>query len=150
MYSLYDAIGDAGAFVARAKELGYDAIALTDHHALYGAIEFYEAAKKAGVKPIIGVEANIAPNKLTDKRSGIDNHVSHITLLAETIEGYHNLLKLVSLSFLEGFYYKPRMDKEILREYHGGIIALSGCAKGEIPKAVQAHDTEKAERLVRE
>ncbi|MBP7006040.1 DNA polymerase III subunit alpha, partial [Patescibacteria group bacterium] len=149
MYSLSDAMGDVGDLVGRAKELGYDAVALTDHGALYGAIEFYEAAKKAGIKPIIGVEANIAPNKHTDKRPAIDNHVSHLTLLAETNEGYHNLLKLISISYLDGFYYKPRMDKDLLREYHGGLIALSGCAKGEIPKACQSHDMEKAEALVR-
>lgn len=150
MYSLLDAVGDPGDFVAKAKELGYDAIALTDHAALYGVIEFYEAATKAGIKPIIGVEAYLAPNKRTDKRPRIDDHASHLTLLAETNEGYQNLLKLVSTSFLDGFYYKPRMDKDILRELHGGLIALSGCMKGEIPKAAQAHDIEKAEQLIRE
>ncbi len=150
MYSLLDAIGDATEVVAKAKELGYDAIAITDHAALYGTIEFYEAATKAGIKPIIGVEAYLAPNKLTDKRARIDDHFSHLTLLAETNEGYQNLLKLVSTSFLEGFYYKPRMDKSILREMHHGLIALSGCMKGEIPKAAQAHDMDKAEELVHE
>ena len=150
MYSLLDALGDPSDLVAKAKELGYDAIALTDHAGLYGAIEFYEAAVKAGIKPIIGVEAYLAPNKLTDKRPRIDDHVSHLTLLAETNEGYQNLLKLVSISYLEGFYYKPRMDKEILREMHDGLIALSGCMKGEIPKACQAHDEEKAEQLIHE
>ncbi len=150
MYSLLDALGDPSDFVAKAKELGYDAIALTDHASLYGAIEFYEAATKAGIKPIIGVEAYLAPNKLTDKRPRIDDHVSHLTLLAETDEGYRNLLKLISISYLDGFYYKPRMDKEILREMHGGLIALSGCMKGEIPKACQAHDEEKAEQLIHE
>src|SRR3989344_2897927 len=102
MYSLLDAMGDVSDLVERAKELGYDAIALTDHAGLYGAVEFYEAAIKAGLKPIIGVEANIAPNKLTDKRPRIDDHPSHLTLLAETNEGYHNLLRLVSISFLDG------------------------------------------------
>ncbi len=150
MYSLLDAFGDPGDIVAKAKELGYDAMALTDHAGLYGAIEFYEAATKAGIKPIIGVEAYIAKNKRTDKRPRIDDHTSHLTLLAETNEGYQNLLKLVSTSFLDGFYYKPRMDKEILRELHGGLIALSGCMKGEIPNACQMHDIEKAEQLVRE
>lgn len=150
MYSLLDALGDPSDFVAKAKELGYDAIALTDHAGLYGVIEFYEAATKAGIKPIIGVEAYLAPNKLTDKRPRIDDHVSHLTILAETDEGYRNLLKLVSISYLDGFYYKPRMDKDILREMHGGLIALSGCMKGEIPKACQAHDEEKAEQLIRE
>lgn len=150
MYSLLDAIGDVGDLVDRAKELGYDALALTDHAGLYGAIEFYEACHKAGIKPILGVEAYLAPNKRTDKRPRIDDQISHITLIAETNEGYFNLLKLVSTAFLDGFYYKPRMDKEILREYGKGIIALSGCLRGEIPKAVNTHDMEKAEKLVRE
>lgn len=148
MYSLYDAIGDVTELVDRAKELGYDAVALTDHGALYGAIEFYEAAKKAGIKPIIGVEANIALNLLTDRRAGIDNQSHHLTLLAETTEGYHNLLQMVSVAYLEGFYYKSRMDKELLKKHHKGLIALSGCAKGEIPKACQMHDMEKAEQVI--
>ncbi len=150
MYSLYDALGDVSELVDRAKELGYDAVALTDHGSLYGAIEFYEAAKKAGIKPILGVEAYIAPNGRFDKRSGIDNHVSHLTILVETNEGYKNLLALVSSAYLDGFYYKPRMDKALLREKHAGLIALSGCLKGEIPKACQMHDLEKAEKLVYE
>ncbi len=150
MYSLLDALGDVSDLVDRAKELGYDAIALTDHAGLYGAIEFYEAATKAGIKPIIGVEAYLAPNRLTDKRPRIDDHLSHLTMLAETNEGYQNLLKLVSISFLEGFYYKPRMDKDLLRAHATGLIALSGCLKGEIPKACQSHDLARAETLVRE
>lgn len=150
MFSLSDAMGGVDELVARAKELGYDAIALTDHSALYGTIEFYEAAHKAGVKPIIGVEANIAPHKHTDKRPGIDSHSFHLTLLAETNEGYKNLLTLISLSYLEGFYYKPRMDKDLLRQYGKGLIALSGCSKGDIPKACQSHDMERAQQLVKE
>ncbi len=149
MYSLSDAMGDVSDVVARAKELGYDAIALTDHNALYGAIEFYEAATKAGVKPIIGVEIAVAPHKHTDKRPAIDNRVSHITLIAETNTGYKNLLALVSKAFLDGFYYVPRVDKELLRTYHEGIIALSGCAKGELPRLIQSHDQEKAEEVLR-
>ncbi len=148
MYSLYDAIGDVTELVARAKELGYDAVALTDHGALYGAIEFYEAAKKAGIKPIIGVEVNVALNLLTDRRAGIDNQSHHLTLIAENNEGYHNLLKMVSIAYMEGFYYKARMDKDLFRKYHGGVIALSGCAKGEIAKACQMHDMEKAEQVI--
>lgn len=148
MFSLYDAMGGVDEIVDFAKEQGYDALALTDHSALYSAIEFYEAATKAGIKPIIGVEANIAPNKHTDKRPAIDTHLSHLTLLAETNEGYHNLLTLVSKSYLDGFYYKPRMDKDLLRQYHTGLIALSGCSKGEIPKACQSHDMERAAELV--
>lgn len=150
MFSLHDAMGGAEDIIDRAKELGYDAIALTDHAALYGAIEFYEAAHKAGIKPIFGVEANVARYKHTDKRPNIDAHSSHITLLAETNEGYKNLLQLVSKSFIDGFYYKPRIDKELMQQFHQGIIALSGCAKGEIPVACQSHDMERAEQLVRE
>ncbi len=150
MFSLHDAMGGVDEIVDRAKELGFDAIALTDHHALYGAIEFYEKATKAGIKPIIGVEVAVAPNKHTDKRSGIDNRVSHLTLLAETNEGYHNLLQIVSKSFLDGFYYTARIDKDLLRQYGKGLIVLSGCAKGEIPRACHAHDQEQAIKLVRE
>jgi DNA polymerase-3 subunit alpha len=150
MYSLSDALGDADEVVKKAKEKGFDAIALTDHGALYGIIEFYEAAQKQGIKPIIGIEANIAPNLLSDKRPRIDDWTYHLTLLAETNEGYHNLLKLVSISFLDGFYYKPRMDKTILRQYHKGLIALSGCMKGQIPKACQEKELTKAEEILRE
>jgi len=150
MYSLSDAMGDVDAIAERAKELGYDAIALTDHAGLYGAVSFFQACTKQGIKPIIGVEANIAPEKLTDKRARIDSHMFHLTLLAETNEGYKNLLKLVSTSFLEGFYYKARMDKEILRRHHDGIIALSGCLKGEIPMALLSKDTDRAKVLILE
>ncbi len=148
MYSLHDAIGDVDEIVARAKELGFDAIALTDHSAMYGAIEFYEAAKKGGIKAILGVEVAVALNKHTDKRAGIDNRVSHLTLLAETNEGYQNLLKLVSISYLDGFYYVPRIDKDLLKEYGKGLIVLSGCMKGDVPKACQAHDLDKARELI--
>jgi len=149
MYSLSDAMGDVDDVVKKAKALGYDAVALTDHGSLYGAIDFYEAATKEGIKPIIGVEANIAPNSLHDKRPRIDDWSYHLTLLAETNEGYHNLLRLVSISYLDGFYYKPRMDKDVLRQYGKGLIALSGCMKGEIPKACQDHDLDKAEKALR-
>ena len=150
MFSLYDAIGHPEDIVETAKELGYDALALTDHAGLYGAIEFYEAATKAGIKPIIGVEAYVAANKHTDKRAGIDAHSSHITLLVETNEGYRNLLKLVSVSFLEGFYYKPRIDRDLMREYGKGLICLSGCSKSEIAKAAQGNDLERAKTLIAE
>lgn len=148
MYSLSDALGGADDLIKKAKEKGFDAIALTDHNSLYGVIEFYEAAQKQEIKAIIGIEANIAPNLLTDKRPRIDDWTYHLTLLAENNEGYHNLLKLVSISYLDGFYYKPRMDKQILRQYGKGLIALSGCMKGEIPKACQEHDLEKAKKIL--
>lgn len=150
MYSLSDALGDPKALVERAKELGYDALALTDHRSLYGAVLFYEAAEKAGIKPIIGVEIDVAPNRLTDKRPRVDDFSYHLTLLAETNEGYGNLLKLVSEAFLDGFYYRARTDKTSLKKWGKGIIALSGCLKGEIPKALVAHDEEKAEKLIQQ
>ena len=150
MYSLYDGIGSPEQIIERAKEFGYDTIALTDRHALYGAVEFYEEAHKAGVKPIIGVLLSLAANKHTDKRAGIDQHSSSLTVLAETNEGYHNLLKLITISYLEGFYYRPRIDKDLLRQYGAGLIVLSGDLKGEIPKALLSHDMERAEKLTRE
>lgn len=150
MYSLLDAMGDVHDLADHAKSLGYDALALTDHAGLYGAVEFFEACRKAEIKAIFGVEAYLAPHGMTDRRPRIDDQISHLTLLAETNEGYSNLMRLVSLSFLEGFYYKPRMDKASLREHHRGLIALSGCLRGQIPKALAAHDTERAVNLVRE
>ena len=150
MYSLLDAIGDVSDLVERAKELGYDAVALTDHAGLYGAVEFSEACKKHGIKPIFGVEAFIAPRTMADKQPRIDDKTSHLILLTETPEGYQNILRLVSLSFLQGFYYKARMDKDSLRQYHTGLIALSGCLKGEIPLALKMQDMERAQALVRE
>ncbi len=148
MYSLSDALSTPKQIVAKAKELGYDAIALTDHRGMYGAVDFYQACEKEGLKPILGVEAEIAPNSLHDKRPRIDDWTYHITLLAENFTGYQNLLKLVSISYLEGFYYKARMDKEYLKKYHEGIIALSGCLKGEIPKACNEGDFEKAKKAL--
>ncbi len=150
MYSLSDALSTPKQIVAKAKSMGYDAIALTDHRGLYGIVDFYEFCQKEGLKAIIGVEADLAPNSLHDKRARIDDWTYHITLLAENFTGYQNLLQLVSISYLEGFYYKARMDKEYLRKYHEGIIALSGCMKGEIPKACNEGDLEKAEKVLRE
>jgi DNA polymerase-3 subunit alpha len=150
MYSLSDALSTPKQIVVKAKALGFDAIALTDHRGLYGAVDFYEACQKEGLKAIIGVEADLAPNSLHDKRARIDDWTYHLTLLAENFTGYQNLLKLVSISYLEGFYYKARMDKQILREYGSGIIALSGCMKGEIPKACNEGDLDKAEKVLRE
>ena len=149
-YSLLEAVPKIPALIDRVRELGMDAVALTDHGALYGVIEFYKKAKKDGIKPIIGMEVNIAPESHTLRRAGIDDRLFHLTLLAETTEGYRNLMKLSSISFVDGFYYKPRVDKELLRQYHEGIIALSGCLRGEIPKAVVEHDLEKAEKLIYE
>lgn len=150
MYSLSDALGNPKQLAARAKEMEFDVLALTDHRGLYGVIDFYQACQKEGIKPIIGVEADMAPNRLQDKRPRIDDRSTHLVLLAETNEGYQNLLKLVSISFLEGFYYKARMDKQILREHHQGLIALSACSKGEIAMACKDDDLEKAEVILKE
>jgi len=127
------------------------AFAITDHGALYGAIEFYKKATKAGIKPIIGCEVYITDTSRFNKTPGIDTDKRwHLILLAENNEGYKNLLKLVSLSHLEGFYYKPRIDKELLRQYHGGLIALSSCLGSEINQAILSGNIEKAEKIASE
>jgi len=136
--------------VKRAKELNMPALALTDHGALYGAIEFYKTCKEAGIKPIIGVEAYVASGSRFEKRPGIDNRRFHLTLLAKNLEGYKNLIKLVSLANVEGYYYKPRIDKELMRQYSKGIICLSGCFGSELSRAIRSKNTEKAEEIIRE
>ena len=121
--------------IARAKELGMDSLAITDHGGMYGVIDFYVAAKEAGIKPIIGCEVYVAE---TDCRSRESAHKTpyHLTLLAKNEKGYRNLLQLVTKSQLEGFYYRPRVDKELLKLHHGGLIALSGCAHGELARLI--------------
>lgn len=147
-YSLLDGLPKIGGLVNRAKELGMPAVALTDHGVMYGTIEFYKACKKADLKPILGVEAYVAPNRFTDKRPKIDDGPYHITLLAENQQGYQNLLRLVTTAHLEGFYYKPRVDRELLKEYGEGIIALSGCLGGELAQAIMTGGEEAARRVV--
>jgi len=149
-YSLLDGLSKIDALVAKAKEYGMPALALTDHGNLYGAIEFYQKCKKAGVKPILGIEAYIARRNLHDKVSGIDSKRYHLIVLAETTEGWHNLIKLSTIAHLEGFYYKPRVDKDTLRKHARGLIALSGCMGGEIPSALLAGEESRAEELLRE
>ena len=149
-YSLLDGLSKIDGLVARAKELGMEALAVTDHGAMYGAIEFYAACKKAGIKPIIGVEAYVANRTRFDKESGTDNKRYHLTLLAKNNIGYQNLVKLVTAAHVEGFYYKPRVDKELLREHSEGLIALSGCLAGELGRSIQSGNLEKAEKIARE
>lgn len=149
-YSLLDGLSKIPDMVKKAKENGMYALALTDHGNMYGAIELYKECKKAGIKPIIGVEAYIAERGRKDKEPGVDNKRYHLTLLAKNKQGYKNLMRLVSLANTEGYYYKPRMDKEILREYHEGIICLSGCMGSQLSQAVIARNTEKAEELIKE
>lgn len=149
-FSLLDGLGKPDAYVARAKELGQPALAITDHGALYGVVPFYQAAKKAGIKPIIGVEGYVAARTRHDKEAKVDSTRYHITLLAKSNEGYRNLVRLVTKAHLEGYYYKPRVDKELLKEHAQGLIGLSGCVSGEIPKAILSGNREKAERLIGE
>ena len=149
-YSLLDGLAKIDQLVNRTKELEMDAIALTDHGNLYGAIEFYQKAKKAGIKPIVGCEMYIAARSMADKDPALDSKRSHLTVLARNSEGYHNLIKLVTEAHLKGFYYKPRVDHDILRRHAKGLTALSGCLTGEIPRAIQANLIEKAETLIRE
>jgi len=149
-YSLLDGLSKVDDIIARAKKNKMSAVAITDHGNMYGAIEFYQKAMSAGIKPILGVEAYIAVGSRFDRNPGIDNKRFHLTLLAKNNVGYKNLIRLVTLSNTEGFYYKPRMDKEILREYSDGIICLSGCFSGEISRALREGKEAKAEKVARE
>ncbi|MEK7564296.1 MAG: DNA polymerase III subunit alpha [Patescibacteria group bacterium] len=149
-YSLLDGMSKPEDLVALAKKYKMSALAITDHGNMYGAIEFYKLAKKEGIKPIIGVEAYMTAGHRSDRtaEAGGGKRYYHLTLLAKNIEGYKNLIKLVTIASIEGYYYKPRMDKEILREYSSGIIALSGCLGGELSQSLASGDMEKAEELV--
>ncbi len=140
-YSLLDGLTKIPDLVRAAKERGFTALALTDYGSLYGAIEFYEACRKAEIKPIVGMEAYIAVNGRFSKQAHVDAHAPHLILLAENYEGYKNLMALSSKGHLEGFYYHPRIDRELLREHHRGLIALSGCMAGELASAVRADDS---------
>ena len=135
-YSLLDGACRLKDLAARAAELEMPALALTDHGVMYGMIDFYQACQKAKVKPILGCEVYVAARTRFDREAGTDRGNCHLTLLAETLDGYRNLLKIVSSSHLEGFYYRPRVDYELLNEYHEGIIALSACLQGSVAQAV--------------
>lgn len=143
-YSLLDAVGKIPDLVKRAKELGMDALALTDHGVMYGAIEFYEECVKQGIKPIIGIEIYLAQHGMHDRRPRIDDRPTHFTLLAENLAGYKNLIQITTAAHLDGFYYKPRVDRDFLRAHHEGIIALSGCLNSELSRALQHGEEEKA------
>ncbi len=149
-YSLLDGLSKVSDLVKTAVKYGMPALALTDHGAMYGAIDFYMEAKKAGLKPILGVEGYLAARNRKDKESGLDSKRNHITLFAKNETGYRNLIKLTTLAHLEGFYYKPRMDKEILRENSEGIICLSGCPASEMGQALRENNIERGRELVRE
>ncbi len=149
-YSLLDGLTKIDDIIDKAKSFGMTSVALTDHGVMHGAIEFYRKAKKEGIKPIIGVEAYIAPNGMTNKRAKIDERPNHLILLAKNISGYKNLVKLVSAGHLSGFYYKPRIDIALLKKHSEGIIALSSCLQGTIPRAIINGDLLKAEKNAQE
>jgi DNA polymerase-3 subunit alpha len=149
-YSLLDGLPKIDGLIDRALELGMDSLALTDHGSLYGAVEFYKKAKAKGIKPIIGSEMYITPNSRFDKRGRMDDLRFHLIVLAKNKTGYQNLVMLTTKAWLEGFYYKPRIDKEVLRKYSEGLIGCSACLAGEIPRAIVDGNMEKAEKLALE
>ena len=149
-YSLLDGEGTIPKLIERAKELGQTAMAITDHGNMYGVIDFYECAKQNGIKPIIGCEVYVAARSRFDKVHELDSQSCHLILLAENDVGYHNLMKLVSAGFIEGFYYRPRIDMDILREYNEGIIALSACMSGVLSRQLLSGNYDEAKRRAQE
>ena len=144
-YSLLDGSNKIRDYVARVKELGMNAAAITDHGVMYGCIQFYKECMAQGIKPILGCEVYVAPGSRFDREAGAgENRYYHLILLAENLQGYHNLMKITSRGFTEGFYYKPRVDLELLREYHEGIIALSACLAGEVASNLARNRYEEA------
>ena len=139
-YSLLDGACRIGKMMDRVKELGQTAIAITDHGVMYGCIDFYKAAKAAGIKPIIGCEVYVAPRKMSDRVHGVDNEAYHLVLLCENMTGYENLCQIVSQAYTQGFYGKPRADLELLERYHEGLIALSACLAGAVPQRLLEND----------
>lgn len=146
-YSLLDGEASIKKLVARVKELGMDSCAITDHGSMYGVVDFYREAKSQGIHPVIGCEVYMAPRSRFDKVHDIDNKTSHLILLAENQRGYKNLIKLVSAGYIDGFYYKPRINFEMLKEHSEGIIALSACIAGEVPKALLRGDYDEAKKI---
>ena len=150
-YSLLDGANQLTPLFQQVKDYGMPAVAMTDHGNLFGAIDFYQKAKNHGIKPIIGCEAYMAPGNRSQKTGHLaHNEYFHLILLATNQVGYQNLIKLSSKAYLEGFYYKPRMDKELLKEHHEGLIALSGCLSGEVPQLIGQQDLEGAMRVADE
>src|SRR6476619_6496929 len=143
-YSLLDGACKVNELVKRAKALGMDSLAISDHGCMFGVIEFYNEAKKEGIKPIIGMEAYMAPGDRRDRQQVNGESAFHLLLLAQDLEGYRNLVKLSSIAYREGFYYKPRIDKDVLREYSKGLIATSACLGGEVASAFMKRDMKAA------
>lgn len=148
-YSLLDGLSKIPELVKKVKDLGMDALALTDHGVLYGAIEFYKECKSSDIKPIIGIEAYIAKRSYKDKEAKLDSEPFHLTILAKNYQGYLNLMKLVTLAHVDGYYYKPRIDKSLISEFHEGLIALSGCPSSEFIRTLDEKGLAKAEEAAR-
>ncbi len=148
-YSLLDGLSKIPKLIKTVKDLGMDAVAITDHGVMYGVIEFYKACKDAGIKPIIGVEMYVAKRSHKDKEGKLDAEPFHLTVLAKNYQGYLNLMKLTSIANLEGYYYRPRVDKKLLQEYHEGLIALSGCPSGEFIRGLGKDDYTKAAEVAK-
>ncbi len=149
-YSLLDGLPSVPKLLDKVKELGMTACAITDHGVMYGVIEFYKEAKKRDIKPILGSEVYIAPRSYKDKTPKIDSNPFHLVLLCKNLKGYKNLIKLITIAHLEGFYYKPRIDKELLKKHSDGLIALSGCLQGEIPRHLIASNFDLAKQVTKE
>ena len=147
-YSILDGFSQIRPLVERAKELGMPALALTDHGTMFGTVEFFNTAINAGIKPIIGLETYLAPRKMTDRDPQKDKRAFHLLLLAENMAGYQNLLKIASASQLEGYYYRPRIDRAFLKAHSEGLIATSSCLSGEIPRALRNNDPARAEKAL--
>ena len=139
-YSLLDGACRLGDLVARAKELGMQSLAITDHGNMFAAVDFYRACKKEGIRPIIGCEIYVAPRSRFDRDKVLDKEYSHLILLCKNETGYKNLIKIVSRAYTEGFYFKPRADHDLIEKHSEGLICLSACLSGEIPRALLAQD----------
>ena len=148
-YSLLDGLPKIDELLDYVKELGMDSVALTDHGVMYGAVEFYKKARSKGIKPIIGCEVYVALEKMSDKRPNIDSKRYHMILLAKNDQGYKNLVKIVSIAQLDGYYYKPRIDEELLEKYAEGLVGLSACIQGKIPRLLLSNKIEEAEETAR-
>ncbi len=149
-FSLLDGLGRIGDLVDEAERLGFDSLAITDHGALYGAVAFYQAGRAKGIKPIIGVETYVARRSMRDKEGKADAQPYHLTLLAKDLVGYRNLCRLLTDAHVDGYYYKPRIDREHLARYAEGLVGMSACLGGEIPKALEVDDWELARHLAGE
>src|SRR5699024_3227293 len=147
-YSLLDGSSRIKDLIKRVKELGMDSIAITDHGVMFGIVDFYKEAITQGIKPIIGCEVYTAARRLEQKDSRLDQNQSHLILLAKNQKGYDNLKKIVSKGYIDGFYYKPRIDAEFLRDHSQGIICLSACLGGEIPQALLNNNVDVARNLI--